>query len=76
MFLLMPSFREKYPLPGQLDPHLTPCAFCRRRLVVNGRPVFTTCSCKELGPPVTIRGLAAGVALLAGGLWWLARRQR
>ena len=72
----MSAFSEKYPLPGQLDPHLTPCAFCRRRLMVNGQPVFTTCSCKTFGPGVTVGALAAaGVAVLAGGLWWWARRR-
>jgi len=72
----MTSTHEKWPLPGQIDPALTPCAFCRRRLVVNGQPVFQSCSCKAFGPPVTIAALVAGAALAVGvGAWWLARRQ-
>ena len=71
----MSSFREKYPLPGQIDPLVSPCAFCRRRILVNGRPVFTTCSCKELGPPVTIGALAVGAAaVVAAAVWWARRR--
>jgi hypothetical protein len=72
----MTSTREKWPLPGQVAPALTPCAFCRRRLVVNGRQVFKSCSCKAFGPPVTIAALMAGAVLALGtGAWWLARRR-
>lgn len=61
-----------WPLPGQVNPDLTPCAFCRRRLRVNGKPVFQTCSCKAFGPPVTIVALVAGAVLALGaGAWWL-----
>ncbi len=66
--------QDSWPLPGQTDPNLTPCAFCRRRLRVNGQPVFTTCSCKALGPPVTIGALVAGAALLVAGVWWFWRK--
>ena len=61
-------------LARQFDPNITPCVFCRRRIRVNGQPIFQTCSCKALGPPVTIGVLVAGVALTAVGLWWLLRR--
>ena len=71
----MTDLREKWPLPGQTDPNITPCAFCRRRIRVQGQPVFQTCSCKALGPPVTIGALAAGAVLVLAGLWWLVRRQ-
>lgn len=65
-----------WPLPGQVAPSLTPCAFCRRRLRINGKPVFQSCSCKAFGPPVTIAALVAGAVLAAGaGAWWLARRR-
>lgn len=67
--------QDSWPLPGQVDPNITPCAFCRRRLRVNGQPVFMTCSCKALGPPVTIGALVAGAVLVVGGLWWLSRRK-
>ena len=68
--------RDQWPLPGQVDPLVTPCAFCRRRLRVNGKPVFQSCSCKALGPPVTIGALVAGTAaVLVVGAWWLWRRK-
>ncbi|NML66093.1 hypothetical protein HHL22_12840 [Hymenobacter sp. RP-2-7] len=67
---------DKWPLPGQVDPRLTPCAFCRRRLLVNGKPVFTSCSCKAFGPPVTVAALGVGAAaLLALGAWWALLRK-
>ena len=77
MSLSIETHDDQWPLPGQLDPNLMPCALCRRRLRVNGQPVFETCSCKALGPPVTIGALAvAGAALLVGmGLWWWRGRQ-
>ncbi|WP_191006453.1 hypothetical protein [Hymenobacter montanus] len=53
-----------------------PCAFCRRRLRFNGRPVFTSCSCKAFGPPVTIGALVAGAALVVAGLLWRAQRRK
>lgn len=64
--------RDQWPLPGQIDPLLTPCALCRRRLLVDGKPVFATCSCKALGPSVTIGALVAGAAavLVVGAWWW------
>jgi hypothetical protein len=66
---------DNWPLPGQIAPALTPCAFCRRRLLVNGKQVFKSCSCKVFGPPVTIAALVAGAVLAVGaGAWWLARR--
>ena len=67
--------RDQWPLPGQTDPGLTPCAFCRRRLRRNGRPLFRSCSCKSFGPDVTIGALAAGAALVVvgGWLWWRKR---
>ena len=52
---------ESWPLPGQVDPLVSPCAFCRRRLVLNGKPVFTSCSCQAFGPPVTMGALAVGM---------------
>lgn len=65
------------PLPGQIDPHLVPCAFCRRRLYIGGKPVFTSCSCKAFGPPVTVVALVAGTLLaLGGGIWWLSQRNK
>lgn len=67
---------KQWPLPGQADPNLTPCAFCRRRLRVNGRPVFASCSCKADGPRATVAKLVAGAAVLAVGLWWWARRRK
>ncbi|MDQ2793384.1 MAG: hypothetical protein M3Y12_05180 [Bacteroidota bacterium] len=77
MKLSIETHNNQWPLPGELDPNLTPCAFCRRRLRVNGQPVFTSCSCKALGPPVTIGALAAaGAALLfVAGVWWFRRRK-
>jgi hypothetical protein len=67
---------DKWPLPGQIDLSITPCAFCRRRLIINGKPVFKSCSCKSFGPPVTIATLVAGAVLAVGiGAWWLARRR-
>ena len=54
-----------------------PCAFCRRRLRIGGKPVFASCSCQAFGPAVTVAALAAGaLALLGGGMWWLSRRER
>jgi len=67
---------DNWPLPGQIAPTLTPCAFCCRRLVVNGKPVFKSCSCKAFGPPVTTAALVAGAVLAVGpGAWWWARRR-
>lgn len=77
MSLSIETHHDQWPLPGQVDPLVTPCAFCRLRLRVNGQPVFTTCSCKALGPPVTIGALAAtgaGVVLLVGAVWWSRRK--
>ena len=72
-FLMSPA-TEKWPLPGQVDPDLTPCAFCRRRLKINGKQVFQSCSCKAFGPPVTIAALVAGAVLAVAGLgWWLRK---
>ncbi|MBD2769643.1 hypothetical protein IC235_17270 [Hymenobacter sp. BT664] len=70
------SSTKQWPLPGQVDPSLMPCAFCRRRLRFNGRPVFTSCSCKAFGPPVTIGALVAGAALVVAGLLWRAQRRK
>ncbi|MGI4737717.1 MAG: hypothetical protein ACRYG7_21325 [Janthinobacterium lividum] len=68
---------KQWPLPGQVDPRLLPCAFCRRRLRIGGKPVFASCSCQAFGPPVTVAALAAGaLALLGGGIWWWCRRSR
>ena len=76
MSLSIETHGDQWPLPGQLDPNLTPCALCRRRLRVNGQLVFTTCSCKALGPPVTIGALVAGAVLLVAGVWrWRGRKQ-
>ncbi|AWM34143.1 hypothetical protein [Hymenobacter nivis] len=61
---------EQWPLPGQVDPALSPCAFCRRRLRIGGRPVLASCSCKALGAPVTVGALVVGGALVMSGLWW------
>ncbi|MET4107283.1 hypothetical protein [Hymenobacter sp. UYP22] len=72
----MQPISPKWPLPGQVDPDLTPCAFCRRRLRVNGKPVFTTCSCKAFGPPVTVGALLAGAGLVAAGAIWYLRRNK
>ncbi|MCA8832459.1 hypothetical protein [Hymenobacter pini] len=66
---------QKWPMPGQVDPNITPCAFCRHRLRINGQPVFASCSCKAFGPPVTIGALVAGGALVAVGMLWLWRRK-
>ncbi|MGI4833017.1 MAG: hypothetical protein ACRYFK_06095 [Janthinobacterium lividum] len=52
-----------------------PCAFCRRRLRVNGKPLFKNCSCQAFGPPVTLGALAAGV-VLAAGAWWVMAHKR
>ena len=72
----MTSATERWPLPGQVDPNVTPCAFCRRRLRIGGKPVFQSCSCKAFGPSVTIAALVAGAALAVGvGAWYLARYQ-
>ena len=68
--------RDQWPLPGQVDPSLSPCAFCRRRLRINGRPVFQSCSCKAFGPGVTVGALALGALLVLGGATWLGRRGR
>jgi hypothetical protein len=65
----------QWPLPGQVDPLVSPCAFCRRRLVINGKQVFKSCSCKAFGPPVTIAALVLGV-VAGAGLWWWARRSK
>ena len=74
MSLSLETHNDQWPLPGQLDPNLTPCAVCRRRLRVNGQQVFETCSCKALGPPVTIGALAvAGAVLVVAGVWWVRR---
>jgi hypothetical protein len=73
---IMMQFSEEWPLPGQVDPDITPCAFCRRRLHVNGGPIFITCSCKTMGPSVTIGALAVGaVALVAAAVWALSRNK-
>ncbi|MGI4743216.1 MAG: hypothetical protein ACRYG7_49325 [Janthinobacterium lividum] len=72
----MSSATEQWPLPGQIDPALSPCAFCRRRLLVGGKPVFTSCSCQAFGPPVTIGALALGAVLAGAGLWWAGRQSR
>jgi len=67
---------DTWPLPGQVDPLVTPCAFCRRRLHLGGKPVFKSCSCKALGPPATTAALVVGAVLAVGaGGWWLARRR-
>lgn len=72
----MSALPEQWPLPGQVDPNLTPCAFCRRRLRINDKPVFTSCSCKAFGPPVTLAALVAGAVLAVGaGAWWLLKRE-
>ncbi|WP_426489927.1 hypothetical protein [Hymenobacter sp. 102] len=70
----MPAFSDQWPLPGQTDPNITPCAFCRRRLRFNGRSVFTSCSCKAFGPSITVGALVAGAVLAAAGALWLLRR--
>ncbi len=75
MKLSIETHDDQWPLPGQLDPNLTPCAFCRRRLMVGGKPVFNSCSCKAFGPPVTIAALVGGAVLAAAGLWWASRRR-
>ncbi|MDU0370655.1 hypothetical protein ACFPAF_09650 [Hymenobacter endophyticus] len=71
----MSPFSPEWPLPGQADPNLTPCAFCRRRLRINGQPVFTSCSCKAFGPSVTVGALVAGAVLVAAGAIWLLQRK-
>ncbi|WP_460582938.1 hypothetical protein [Hymenobacter arcticus] len=71
----MTSAPNQWPLPGQVDPLVSPCAFCRRRLVINGKPVFKSCSCKAFGPPVTIAALVAGAVLAGAGLWWASRQR-
>ena len=71
----MTSAREKWPLPGQVDPLITPCAFCRRRIMVGGKPLFKSCSCKAFGPPVTVAALVAGAGLAVAGLWYYRRRK-
>ena len=70
----MTTATDFWPLPGQIDPLVSPCAFCRRRLVVGGKPVFASCSCQALGPPVTIAALVAGAVLALGGAWWAGRQ--
>ncbi|NVO32591.1 hypothetical protein [Hymenobacter lapidiphilus] len=65
--------RNQWPLPGRVDPSLSPCAFCRRRLRINGRPVFQSCSCKAFGPGVTVGALVAGVLLVLAGAVWRGR---
>jgi len=71
----MLSPANQWPLPGQVAPLLMPCAFCRRRLVVNGKQVFKSCSCQAFGPSVTVAALAAGALALLGSAWWLGRRK-
>lgn len=71
----MSSINESWPLPGQVSPLVSPCAFCRRRLVVNGKPVFKSCSCKAFGPPVTIGALVLGAVLVLSGAAWCAARR-
>ncbi len=72
----MTSAPEKWPLPGQVDPAITPCAFCRRRITLGGKPLFKSCSCKAFGPPVTVAALALGAGLAVGvGVWWLSTRK-
>ncbi|MVN78328.1 hypothetical protein GO988_18515 [Hymenobacter sp. HMF4947] len=70
------SATEQWPLPGQVDPALSPCAFCRRRIVVAGKPVFSSCSCQVFGPPVTLAALAVGAVLASASLWWASRQSR
>ncbi|MGI4740833.1 MAG: hypothetical protein ACRYG7_37160 [Janthinobacterium lividum] len=73
----MISPAAQWPLPGQVDPKLMPCVFCRRRLRIGGKPVFANCSCQAFGPPVTVAALVAGaLAVLGGSIWWLSRRKR
>lgn len=67
---------NSWPLPGQVDPAITPCAFCRRRLVVNGRQVFQSCSCKAFGPPVTIAALVTGAVAAVAGLAWVLYQKK
>ncbi|RSK49627.1 hypothetical protein [Hymenobacter rigui] len=66
---------NQWPLPGQTDPDLMPCAFCRRRIRFNGKPVFASCSCKAFGPPVTVGALVAGAMLVVTGTVWLLCRK-
>ena len=47
----------------------SPCLACRRRVMIAGQPVFTTCSCLNYGRSVTVAAFAAGVTVVAGG--WL-----
>jgi len=65
---------DEWPLPGQIDPALTPCALCRRRLIVNGKQVFKSCSCKTFGPPVTVVALLAGAVLVVATWWALTQK--
>ena len=67
--------QDSWPLPGQVDPNLTPCALCRRRLLVHGKPVFTSCSCKTDGPRATVAKLAAWAVVFAVGMLWVRRRK-
>jgi hypothetical protein len=76
LILPMTSAHNQWPLPGQVDPLVSPCAFCRRRLVVNGKQVFKSCSCKAFGPSVTIVALALGAVLAGVGLWWVWAKRR
>ncbi|MDJ0366770.1 hypothetical protein QMK33_16570 [Hymenobacter sp. H14-R3] len=71
----MTSAPNQWLLPGQVDPLISPCAFCRRRLVVGGKQVFKSCSCKAFGPPVTIAALVGGAVLAAAGWWWASRQR-
>jgi hypothetical protein len=64
----MASSVKQWPLPGQVDPRLMPCTFCRRRLRVNGRAVLASCSCQAFGPLVTIGALVVGAGLVVTGL--------
>lgn len=54
----------KTPLP-MADAPLSPCAVCRRRLRVNGKPVFTTCLCLKRGRGATVLTLAATAVAFA-----------
>ncbi|MGI4863754.1 MAG: hypothetical protein ACRYFZ_07490 [Janthinobacterium lividum] len=71
----MTSAPTQWPLPGQVDPTISPCVFCRRRITIGGKPLFKSCSCKAFGPPVTIAALALGALLVLGGAWWASRQR-
>ncbi|MGI4739282.1 MAG: hypothetical protein ACRYG7_29295 [Janthinobacterium lividum] len=72
----MISANNQWPLPGRVDPLVSPCAFCRRRLVINGKQVFKSCSCKAFGPPATTTALLLGTVLVGASLWWFGRQSR